>query len=285
MNMSKTMTSVTRWKAVAVGLTFLIAGLVIWDGADRRAADSTQPLIRNATSKGLNPTPRKLKLGSFNIHGGKGTDGIRNLSRTFDLLKDVDFVGLYEVRALTELERPNQAAALGRLCDCESVFAPTERQWWSDHFGNGLLFRIPVSSIVRIPLVNTRGKAFRNAILSTVPLEKDDVRILSVHIDRESDRRTQLQTVIDLFLNLKVPCVLMGDLNTTATDPLLISLREQPGVRSPFHELHETLNEPPPNQMIDWIFTRGLNTELVTATQNSASDHPVLKAVIEPIDN
>ena len=269
----------TRWKGVALGLAVALIGLIIWDGADRRAADSTQPLVQNPQSSVKHEFPDHLKLGSFNIHGGKGSDGVRSLTRTAELLADIDFAGLYEVKATSDATGPNQAAALARTGDAGWLFAPTERRWWSDHFGNGLLYRIPVRSSLRVPLVNTRGKAYRNAILSTVELQRATVRIVAVHIDRENDRRQQLHAVIELFLGLQKPCLLMGDLNTIATDPLLEDLLARQDVRSP---LQESLEGHLPSQNIDWIFTRGLKTISVKLVENTASDHPLLKADLVP---
>lgn len=262
------------WKSISFGLAIILIGLVLWNGANRTASDATQPLIQGSASVSIGNPPSTLKLASFNIHGGKGTDGVRNLSRIADLLADVDFAGVFEVRAIRDAGLPNQAALIGRMQNAAWVFAPTERQWWADHFGNGLLYRIPVRSIVRIPLLNTRGKAFRNAILSTVQLDGTDVRVIAVHVDRENDRQHQLQSIIDLFLGLQPPSVLMGDLNTTADDPLLVGLRERTDVHSP---LHDGLADGPPAQTIDWIFTRGLQTVSATVLENTASDHPCLK--------
>ena len=271
----------SRWKAVSLGLAVALAGLIIWDGADRKAADATDPLPQSASGAFLQSAPPTLKLGSFNIHGGKGVDGVRNLTRTADLLHEVDVAGLYEVRALPTTELPNQAASLASTLQVAWLFAPTERSWWSDHFGNGMLSRIPIRSVLRIPLVNTRGKAYRNAILATVALQTTDVRIIAVHVDRENDRRHQLQAVIDLFLNLQEPCLLMGDLNTNAADPLLRELRERPGVRSP---LHDAAPQGPTSSNIDWIFTRGLKTISAELVENTASDHPLLRVELAPVD-
>lgn len=185
-----------RWRAVAFGLASMLIGLVVWDGTDRRAADATQLMPHNAAAAIWRSEPRTLKLASFNIHSGKGTDGKLSLPRIADLLSEPDFVGLYEVRKTADA---NQAAILAGSTQSAWLFAPTERQWWADHFGNALLHRIPVNTALRIPLVNTRGKAYRNAILSFASLQTVEVRILSVHIDRERDRRSQLQTVIELF--------------------------------------------------------------------------------------
>jgi endonuclease/exonuclease/phosphatase family metal-dependent hydrolase len=272
----------SKWKAVASGLLAFLIALIVWEGADRRASDATKPLAQGTSSRELFSPPPTLKIGSFNIHGGKGTDGVRDLARIAELLTGEDVVGLYEVRAKWGELHPNQAATLGNLRDTGWLFAPAEQQWWTDHFGNGLINRIPVKSVLRIPLINTRGKAFRNAILSTVSLQATDVHILSVHIDREADRRRHLQAVIGLFLSLQEPCVLMGDLNSTADDPLISELRQHPGVHSP---LHESLGKAPHRQTIDWIFTRGLATVSAALVDNSSSDHPYLKAELAPFDS
>lgn len=268
-----------RWKAVVLGLSVILVGLIVWDGAERRPADMTSVLPHRVIAERLRQPPQNLTLASFNIHSGKGTDGVRDLSRIAKLLENVDFAGLYEVRAHAEANRPNQAAALVNASEGGWIFAATEQQWWSDQFGNGLIHRIPVNSVLRIPLVNTRGKAYRNAVLASVKLQSTDVRVISVHIDRQQDRSSQLQAVIDLFLGLQPPCVLMGDLNTTADDPLLSRLRKHPGVHSP---LHESIPDTLPSQGIDWIFTRGLKTISANLINNSASDHPLLRAELEP---
>lgn len=271
-----------RWKAMTtISLATLIA-VILWDGADRRPADSTKPLPQSPSSAVRPASPKTLKLASFNIHSGKGTDRVKNLARTAELLADVDFAGLYEVRATGAGELPNQAAELARQRDAAWLFAATERRWWTDHFGNALVHRIPIQSAIRIPLINTRGKAFRNAILTTIPLEDAQVTVIAVHIDSAEDRVHQLESVIRLFLNLKAPCVLMGDLNTAATDRLLVDLRASPDVRSP---LHDVAPEGTTIQSIDWIFTRGLKTISAKLVENTASDHPCLRAELAPVED
>lgn len=250
-----------------------LVGLIVWDGADRRAADATKPLARGPGHLLGKQNPSTLRIASFNIHSGKGRDGKTDLKRTERLILDADFAGLYEVRA--PLIFDNQAEAL-TLTDYRFwLFAPTEKQWWREHFGNGIVHRYGLPQVVRIPLDNTRGKAFRNALLWTVELQDGSVRVISTHIDRTTDREHQLKTVIGLFLSLQPPCVLMGDLNTVASDPQLEALRKIDGVVSP---LHEMMGDSIPATNIDWMFTRGLKTVAAELIENDASDHPILKA-------
>lgn len=263
------------WKRLALSLCAALIGLIIWDGADRRAADATKPLARGPASLPGKQPPQTLKIASFNIHSGKGRDGKTDLFRTSKVLGDIDFAGLYEVRHSRLNFYRSQAQELSMI-DLERywLFAPTEKQWWHEHFGNGIIHRYGLPDVVRIPLDNTRGKAFRNALLWTVELQDGRVRVLSTHLDRTDDREKQLKAVIGLFLALQPPCVLMGDLNTVAADPLLDGLRKTDGVGSPLHE--QILDLPPSN--IDWIFTRGLRTISSDRIENDASDHPIVKA-------
>ncbi len=271
----------SRWRFVAAGIFAALVGLIVWDGADRKAADATRPIMMSPNVAIERSRPQTLKVASFNIHGGKGTDGVRNVSRIAELLTDVDVSGLYEVRASSGENTPNQAAAIANANKLSWLFAPSERRWWTDHFGNGLTYRIPVRSAIRIPLVNTRGKAYRNAILATAEMQGVDVRIIAVHIDREQDRLAQLESVIELFLGLQPPCVLMGDLNTTMSDSMIDKLINTSGVRSP---LHDNTEQVLPEGNIDWIFTRGLRTVSARLVDNRASDHPVLRAELAPLD-
>lgn len=264
--------SSTCWKRATWGLAAVLVGWIIIDGADRRAADATRPVtLRGATEPWSSELP-PLRLASFNIHSGRGRDNRYDLARTASVLEtNLDFVGLNEVRAAWF--GPDQAQILGTRLNLASAFLPTERQWWRDHFGNALLTRRPLAGLMRCPLPGTRGKAFRNVVLAYLPYQGRTVKILVTHIDRETDRRHQLEAVLRLFLSLEPPVVLMGDLNSTNDEPLLASLREQPDVHS---ALHEGMPGGPASGTIDWLFHRGMKTVSARLVDVEASDHPVL---------
>jgi endonuclease/exonuclease/phosphatase family metal-dependent hydrolase len=263
-----------HWRTVAALLAVALAGVVIRDGADRRPADPSRPLVRR-TIPAATCQRESLRLVGFNIHSGKGDGNITDLGRTADTLGEFDFAGLYEVRSPRFGEHPDQAADLAQQLQCGSLFAPTETHWWREHFGNALLSRWALGPVQRIPLPGTRGKAYRNLVLTDFPWRDRTVRILSAHIDREDDRVVQLELAIHLFLSLEPPVVLMGDLNTTIGDPQLAALFKTEGVASP---LHDALGDAVPADTIDWMFTRGLRTVSAELVENSASDHPVLRA-------
>lgn len=272
-NLTKSRWLNRRWFLTA----FCAIGLGIAWGSDRQPADATKPVEWYRVSSKYYDTrpPEVLRIASYNIHSGKGRDRRLDLERIAADLKDIDFAGLYEVRSRSFGLLPGQHIALSDQLGMPSVFLATEHRWWHDHFGNAVLTYLPVQNIQRIPLIGTRGKAFRQAVLVEFPWQEQTLRILMVHIDSDRDREQQLMAVIRLFQSLESPCVLMGDLNTRSTDPRLAELLAHPGVES---VIHTRLGEQAPTNNIDWIITRGLECVHAEYVDSGASDHPVVKA-------
>ena len=223
----------------------------------------------------------RLRVAQFNIHSGVGSDGHFDLERTAQLLSGYDWVGLNEVRGSGyQFQYMPQAEQLARLLKLPFLFAPTEQQWLRDSFGNAALTSLPTQHFQRIPLPRSRGRGYRNLLLTRVRLPAGPVTILVTHLDRTVDRAEQLRTIHELFTALAPPVVLMGDLNTTADDPQIQAWLSEPGVIDALDER----NDPPAQTQrdrIDWILVRGLkvlNSGLVTTP---ASDHPLVWAELE----
>ncbi len=266
-------TTIRFWKTAAL-LSFAgLIGLLIVSGADRTPSDSAAAVQVETYGKPAASLPETIRVVSFNIHSGEGRDDYIDLCRTAKLIGHCDLAGLYEVRSSMFDAQVSQASTIGRQLGLTTAFAPTERHWWHDHFGNALLTGTPFQSIQKIPLPGTRGKAFRNAILAAIPWGDEVLSVLAVHIDREQDRVAQLKLVRSLFLSLEPPCLLMGDFNTFSADPDLEVLTGASDVirlpqSEPGHEL-------PPNH-VDWMFVRGLVAIESVSLPNEASDHPLL---------
>jgi endonuclease/exonuclease/phosphatase family metal-dependent hydrolase len=214
--------------------------------------------------------PRTIRVGTFNIHSGRGNDGRCDLDRIAGCLKGADFIGLNEVRGVNLQFDEDQATTLGRKLGIPSLFVPTEYWWAGEHFGSGILSSLPVSHWQRIPLSRQEGNGYRNVVLSKVPYQGGTLQILTTHIDRRNDRQHQLRVVIELFLSLREPAILMGDLNTSTRDPQIQALR----TRSDITEcVGQHVAQPLPKR-IDWIFARGLECLDAGVVDVGASDHP-----------
>lgn len=223
--------------------------------------------------------PRRFKVATFNIHCGIGLDGQLDLKRTASCVNGMDFIGLNEVRGNSIKSSEDQASQLGELLASDFVFAPTEVGWWGPHLGQGALSRFPITSWQSHPFPRRNGNGYRNYLLCRIPFHSDltqstPAKVLTVlvtHLDRKSDRQDQLKLVIERFLKLPTPVILMGDLNSKRTEPRLQELKQQPGVIDCFGQ---SAKEPLVSKRIDWIFARGLKCLDANLEPNEASDHP-----------
>lgn len=266
-----------RTFAIRLTISLIACGLLaLWIGSNRLPAVATTPLSIHGQQRASELKSETLRIGTYNIHGGVGLDGIRDLNRIATNLQGVDVAGLYEVHSSFF---SNQAYQIADRMELAACFAATERRWWHDHFGNGLLTRVNLKGLVRIPLPGTQGKKFRNAILASVPCGRSTIHILAVHLDRVQDRERQLRIVIQMFLSLEAPAVLMGDLNTRHDDPQLAELLARDDVDDALLSIGVKSAE----KRIDWLLMRGLRCEAAELHDNPASDHPAITATVRPL--
>lgn len=217
--------------------------------------------------------PARLRIGTYNIHGCKGTDGVRDPARIAEVVRGADFVGLNEVHGPSAWQSGDQAATLGGLLGLTSLYAPTEDPWINAQFGNGLLTRVAVEHWQVVPLPRRYGKSYRNLLHVRVRAANGTlVNIVVMHIDRSNDteRFFQLNTVRDFFLSLAPPAVLLGDLNSDADYPPLKRLLLESDV---IDALGEKLQGQTPRH-IDWIIVRGATVTDAGLTEAGPSDHP-----------
>jgi endonuclease/exonuclease/phosphatase family metal-dependent hydrolase len=279
---SGTWARLTSRRLLVLGAIVAVATGLLADGAIQRPADPVEPLELHETER-LAPLPEAapLRVATFNTHAGVGRDGVRDLGRTAEALKDLDLAALQEVRnPLFEMDGPQAADVAARL-KMGWMFVPAERRWWHNHYGNALLTRLPLNDCFRIPLPTPSRQRFRAALLTNFTHWGRTVNLLAVHIDKDTEKDThdlQLKATFDLFLSLSEPAILLGDLNEFSTHPELVRLMHTPGVHNALAGIPgPTVKKNP----IDWIFTRGLRTVRAEWIANSASDHPVARADLE----
>jgi len=275
-----------RWRRVAriLFLASLLTALVYWQGSTKHPTGAASGARLNqisgtaAADSEPDASQRAIRIASFNIHGGRGPDGRLDLARTAEQLAGFDLVGLNEVRGTRWRTKVDQAEQLGEQLDLAWLFAPTERRWGRDDFGNGLLAWRADVLWQRMPLPKPSSHTNRNFVWARLPVGDVTVNVLVTHLERgdTAERHLQLQSLGQLFLSLAGPAILMGDLNSTADDPQLRQLLAAPGVRDALSE--RGLVSP---QRIDWILVRGLSVVNAGLIDRGASDHPLAWAELE----
>ncbi|MGA8261422.1 MAG: endonuclease/exonuclease/phosphatase family protein [Arenicellales bacterium] len=258
-----------HWTAVLL-LFVILLGLLLWaawpravKGASGYGADDSW-----LTSPGAAPSA-KVRIGTFNIHGGKGRDGRRDLLRQAEDLQGIDIAVLQEVH--DSWRAPRQLTRLAARLGVATLNAPVRSRWFRRHRSNALLTRYPVGVWTRVPLTEQgdRGFHFRNLTIAQLRL-RQPLWVMFTHLNRGDGREVQLDKVLQEFLQ-RSPAVLMGDFNMTRDDPAMRKCLARPGVRD---ALGEALENDNPSR-IDWILYRGLEVTDAGVIDSGASDHPL----------
>jgi len=284
----------------------ILIGGTIWVGNWRWPVQAHRPLEIRGTStptahatteQGRPPrgesesTPCVLRVATYNIRGGRGRDNVRDLDRIADTLAGCDFVGLQEVQGRPVWGGVDQPELLGERLGMQSAFAAVERRWGRDSFGNGLLSRTKIVSVIRIPLPSHTQRKFRNAILAVIQPHCESaadngsrsateppaptLRVLVTHLDTRNDREIQLQAAWQLFRSLEQPALWMGDFNTPGDDAGFQEMMKTPGITA---VIGESWTDREPLRGVDWIVSRGLPLLRSESRDQGGSDHAAVYA-------
>ncbi len=157
-----------------------------------------------------------IKVASYNIRKGVGTDRIRSPERILAVLHEIDA----DVIALQEADRRfgRRAAILGpdHLSDHGAWKALPfgSRPLSSGWHGNVLLVRRDVQVVdceaIHLPTLEPRG-----AVMADLKLKDQTIRVVGMHLDLSGlMRRRQAAAIIEELDSCKrMPTVMMGDLN------------------------------------------------------------------------
>ena len=263
-----------RGGAVTLSAGLLLGAGIMWliGWADRVPADPHDaPSFGAPEAAAIPAADGQFRLAIWNVHRFVGSDGVENVEATAGALNDSGF----DVALLQETPGDGDGFDLGGRTGAAAAFVGTEDRFGRTHIGNAVLTRLAAGPVHRLPLPDTRGKAFRTAVLTTVRVPTgtnpggEPVRVLGVHLATTADQAVQVERVTDLFLSLRAPCVLAGDFNQPIDSPLLEPLREAPGVTNALAAI------PRGERDVDHVFVRGLTASNARAALTSASDHPL----------
>jgi len=162
-----------------------------------------------------------VRVLSYNIHHGEGSDGEIDLQRIARVILDQepDIVALQEVDVHTRrASGTDQAEVLARLTGMEKAFVGAMR-YQGGLYGEALLSRLPILGIDQHRLPSPLGGEPRTVLDVELRLGEglSSITVLATHLDHEfPGNRSAATEYIDRFLVPEEPhpTLLIGDLNS-----------------------------------------------------------------------
>ena len=236
--------------------------------------------------------PARLRILTYNIHHGEGTDGKFDLPRIAKVIKSVDpdLVALQEVDVKTKrASGVDQAAELGKLTGMHAVFGKA-MNYSGGEYGEAVLSRWKIESSKNHALPHSKGREPRSAIEIRVKVGEAGPLIAFVgthldHLDDATDRKAQTAKLHDILAAAGAPpTILAGDLNAEPDKAemkvLLENWQSAAGQKHP-----PTWPSDKPTVAIDYILLRPAKqwrvVEFKVIDEKVASDHRPVLAVVE----
>lgn len=246
-------------------------------------------------SSNSTPTPPPaptLRILSYNIHHGEGTDGKVNLARIAQVImtSGADLVALQEVdRKTTRTGRVDQATELGILTRMHVRFGAAMAFQGGD-YGQAILSRWPILMLRTHFLPNPAQRESRIAVSAVIQTGSGHVvRFVSAHLDantEDDNRWLQAIRLQETFgMDDSLPVILAGDLNDVTESRSLNRLTQHWTDASAGNPI-PTVPSGTPQSRIDYVLLRPKNWEVRGSTvldEAVASDHrPLLVTLALP---
>lgn len=250
------------------------------------------PLVCSAVGVAGEPPPR-IRVLSYNIHHGEGSDRRIDLERVAKVIRDTsaEVVALQEVDRMTERSGGvDQAAELARLTDMRAVFG-RNIEYQGGGYGNAVLSRLPVKRHANHPLPSYDDGEQRGVL--EVVLQPDErsppFTFFATHLDSRREDRERLASVeaIEKLASKQrgIPMILAGDLNAVPTSRVLESLQRTWHRTGTTKEKVLTFPAEAPRRQIDYVLVRPADrwkvVEVRAIDEPVASDHRPILAVLE----
>jgi len=250
-----------------------------------------------------------LRVMTYNIHHGRGTDGVIDLERIANVIRehDPDVVALQEVDKCTRRTGGRDVAfRLGKLTGMHALFG-TAMPYDGGEYGEALLTRWKPTAVETWPLRADPEREPRAALVATFiagagsapgkaggetedqPAPPVSFAVIATHLDHLRDPSSRIMQIEDIIAEAKGidgPVILMGDLNaepdTAEIQMLLADWRDAAGANP-----QPTFPSDDPDIRIDYVFVRPpgdwrvLRTQVVEET--IASDHRPLLAILQMV--
>lgn len=239
--------------------------------------------------------PLRLRVLSYNIHHGEGTDGRLDLKRIARVIQrsQADVVALQEVDNKTQRTGcVDQAAELARLLGWKGKFGRSI-DLGSGQYGNAVLSRFEIKGHRVHALPNPAGGEARSVLEVTISITAERGKsaaqfiLFNTHFDHTRDERNRMASaefINNRLTSGKTPALLVGDLNATPESKPLAELARgwtNPGAQRKLL----TIPAARPLKQIDYVLLRPAKgwkiIEQRVIDEPAASDHRPLLAVLE----
>jgi endonuclease/exonuclease/phosphatase family metal-dependent hydrolase len=230
-----------------------------------------------------------LRVMTYNIHHGEGTDGVFDLARLAAVIaaQDPDLVALQEVdRGTSRASGVDQAAELARLTGMHHLYGAA-MPYQAGEYGEAILSRWPIEEAITRALPKIEGSEPRALVVIGVHPADPKKRLLGpiyfagTHLAHDSGLDTLEQARLIASILSSPPhddatIILAGDLNAPPPTPTMAYLLEEAGYRDAFaDDPRPTFPSGAPDRRIDWILLRappGLN---ITVVGTEVIDDPI----------
>lgn len=257
------------------------------------------PLVARASDTDAGSTTEPavhVKVLSYNIHHGRGSDGKVDLVRVAEVIRksQADLVALQEVDQRTRRSaKVDQASRLGELSGLTPVFGKA-MEFDGGAYGVAVLSRYPIRSSSTLALPSEDGHEPRAALVVTVMLPGGQpLHFASTHLDharRAGLRTSQAQAITDNYgRGASPPMILAGDLNATPKSATMRVLTRD-WLPASLKDLAPTSPADEPKRKIDYVLLRKedgwrvVDSEVLAAPK--VSDHaPILVTLQYSPDN
>lgn len=227
------------------------------------------------------PAQPRLRVLTYNIHHGQGTDGKFDYARLAKIITDLnpDVVALQEVDRQTQRASGlDQAARLGELTGLRHAFG-NAMYFSGGKYGEAILSRFPMDDIKAYRLPFRSGQEPRCALAARIRPDNGlpEFIFVGTHLCHQSQktRTEQAQRINRLFsADGGLPVILAGDLNARpGSDPMKVLLAEQ------------WTDATAPRSRIDYVLHRSKDpwhvVEVNIVDDRVASDHRPVLAVLQ----
>ena len=234
-------------------------------------------------------TSHTLRVVSYNIRHGEGTDRKVDLNRIAKVLSDLkpDLVALQEVdQNCRRSGNRDIAKELGRLTEMEHRFGKF-MDFQGGEYGLAVLSRLPIVDSIRHPLPKGAEPRCALEVKVEAPGLASPLSFLSIHNDWTSEeiRVKQNQALLEQLGETTNPVILAGDFNAQRSGESMKLLERARWniLQKTDQKLGMTFPSSAPRVEIDFVVVRGLEIKSVehdVIPEKIASDHRPIRAVI-----